>query len=116
MKKYILKRILFLREKKTRSTRKKRYCESIRINTSKEGDDENYETGWIQTFISKFKDRNVKIKGISRCVKCLAHKSFFDKVKDKYKLHTIVSILNWLNLIQKSMLTYCLKCRKKLNI
>ena len=34
---------------------------------------------------------NIKIKGISRCADCLAHKSFFDKIKDKDELEVIVS-------------------------
>ena len=35
-------------------------CEFIRINTSKEGCDANYEIGRIQTFTSKFKNRQLK--------------------------------------------------------
>ena len=59
MKKDILKRPYFWGEK-TRSTIKKLNCEFIRINASKEGYDANYETGRIQTFISKFKDRQLR--------------------------------------------------------
>ena len=44
----------------TRSTKKKIGCRFIRINTSKEGYDADYEAGRIQTFISKFKDRQLK--------------------------------------------------------
>ena len=44
----------------TRSTKKKLGCRFIRINTSKEGYDADYEAGRIQTFISKFKDRQLK--------------------------------------------------------
>ena len=36
---------------------KKLNCEFIRINTSKEGYDADYEAGRIQTFISMFKDK-----------------------------------------------------------
>ena len=45
----------------TRSTKKKLGCRFIRINTSKEGYDADYEAGRIQTFISKFKDRQLKL-------------------------------------------------------
>ena len=34
---------------------------------------------------------NIKIKGISRCADCLAHKSLLDKIKDKDQLEVIVS-------------------------
>ena len=34
---------------------------------------------------------NIKSNGISRCAKCLAHKSFYDKIKDKDELEVIVS-------------------------
>ena len=44
----------------TRSTKKKLGCRFIRINTSKEGYDADCEAGRIQTFISKFKDRQLK--------------------------------------------------------
>ena len=35
-------------------------CKFIRINTSKEGYDTDYEASRIQTFISKYKDRQLK--------------------------------------------------------
>ena len=44
---------------KTKSTGKKHNCEFIRINTSKRYD-EDYEIGRIETFIRKFKDRQLK--------------------------------------------------------
>ena len=34
---------------------------------------------------------NIKIKGISRCADCLAHKPFLDEIKDKDELEIIVS-------------------------
>ena len=34
---------------------------------------------------------NIKIRGISRCADCLAHKSLLDKIKDKDQLEVIVS-------------------------
>ena len=45
--------------KKNRDSRKKLGCKFIRINTSKHYD-EDYEIGRIQTFISKFKNRQLK--------------------------------------------------------
>ena len=33
----------------------------------------------------------IKVKGISRCAKCSANKTFFDKIKDKDELEVIVS-------------------------
>ena len=45
--------------RKLRSTRKKLGCKFIRINASKRYD-EDYETGRIQAFISKFKNRQLK--------------------------------------------------------
>ena len=46
--------------KKTRNSRKKALCKFIRINTSKEGYDADYEASRVQTFISKFKDTQLK--------------------------------------------------------
>ena len=43
--------------KKTKGIRKKLNCTFIRINTSKENYDADYEASRIQTFISKFKDK-----------------------------------------------------------
>ena len=43
--------------KKTKSIRKKFKCTFIRINTSKENYDGDYEDSRIQTFLSKFKDK-----------------------------------------------------------
>ena len=46
---------------KPRSTRKKCGCKFIRINTTKEGNDADYEASRIiQTFISKLKNRKLK--------------------------------------------------------
>ena len=41
-------------------TRKKPVSKFIRINTSKEGYDADYEASRLQTFISKFKDKQLK--------------------------------------------------------
>ena len=49
-------------KEKTRGIRKKLGCNFIRINTSdaERGYDTDYEVSKIQTFISKFKDRQLK--------------------------------------------------------
>ena len=54
-------------------------------------------------------DKNIKAKGISRCVDCLAITSFLDKIKDK---GYFVSVFNWF-LMKQNMLNYCVKCREK---
>ena len=59
MKKTCWQRSYFWGEK-TRSARRKLGCIFIRINTSKEGYDVDYEVSRVQTFISKFKDRQLK--------------------------------------------------------
>ena len=61
MKKDMLTETLFLR-KKTKSTRKKLYCEFIRINTSTKGYDADYEASRIQAFITVFKEKEKKNK------------------------------------------------------
>ena len=60
MKKAIVTETLFLRRKDKKHLKKKLACKFIRINTSKEGYDADYEACRIQTFISKFKDRQLK--------------------------------------------------------
>ena len=50
-------RYLIFEEKRQKAAPKKLGCKFIRINTSKEGYDTDYEASRIQTFISKFKDR-----------------------------------------------------------
>ena len=59
MKKVILIETLNLK-KKTRGIRKKLNCTFIRINTSRENFDVDYEASRIQTFISQFKDNKNK--------------------------------------------------------
>ena len=59
MKKVILTETLFLR-RKDKEHQKKLRCKFIRINASKEGFDADHEASRIQTFISKFKDRQFK--------------------------------------------------------
>ena len=53
-------RDLIFEEKRKKALEKKPGCKFIRINTSKEGYDADYEACRIQTFISKFKDRQLK--------------------------------------------------------
>ena len=53
-------RYLIFEEKRQKVLEKKLDCKFIRINTSKEGYDADYEASRIQTFISKFKDRQLK--------------------------------------------------------
>ena len=55
-------RSLIFQRKKRKSTRKKIDCEFIRINTSRESYDVDYEASRIQTFISKFKDKEKENK------------------------------------------------------
>ena len=57
MKKVILTEILFLKKK---DFRKKLNCTFIRINTSKENYDADYEARRIQTFISNFNKNKIK--------------------------------------------------------
>ena len=53
-------RDLIFEENRQKSLEKKLAWKFIRINTSKEGYDADYEARTIQTFISKFKDRQLK--------------------------------------------------------
>ena len=60
IKKAILIEILFLRRKYNKLQERTLGCKFIKINTSKVDYDANYGIGRIQTFISKFKDRQVR--------------------------------------------------------
>ena len=51
---------LIFEEKRQEALEKKLGCKFIRTNTSKEGYDTDYEASRIQTFISKFKNRQLK--------------------------------------------------------
>ena len=53
-------RDLKFEEKRQKALEKKLNCKFIRINTSKENYDADYEANRIQTFISKFKDKEIK--------------------------------------------------------
>ena len=53
-------RDLIFEEKRQKAPEKKLGGKFIRINTSKEGYGPDYEASTIQTFISKFKDRQLK--------------------------------------------------------
>ena len=58
-KKYVGRNLIFEGEKRE-ALENKLGCKFIRINTSKEGYDADYEASRIQTFISKFRDRQLK--------------------------------------------------------
>ena len=61
MKKVILtETLLIFEEKRQKVLEKKLYCEFIRINTSKEDYDADYEASRIQAFIIKFKEKDNK--------------------------------------------------------
>ena len=53
-------RELIFEEKRQDALEKKLGCKLIRINTSKKGYDAGYEASRMQTFISKFKDKQLK--------------------------------------------------------
>ena len=53
-------RDLIFEEKRQKALEKKLNCKFIRINTSKENYDADYEASRIQMFISKFKEKEVK--------------------------------------------------------
>ena len=53
-------RVLIVEEKRQNVPEKKLRCKFIRINLSKGGYDAEYEASRIQTFISKFKDKQFK--------------------------------------------------------
>ena len=75
MKKVTLTEILFSKEKRQEALEKKFGCKFIRINTSKEDYDADYEASRIQTFISKFKYRKLK----------KLNKKLENKIKNKIK-------------------------------
>ena len=50
-------RDLIFEEKRQKALEKKLNCKFIRINTSRENHDADYEASRIHTFISKFKDK-----------------------------------------------------------
>ena len=60
MKKVILIENLNLKKKRQEALEKKLNCTFIRINTSRENFDADYEASRIQTFISQFKDNKNK--------------------------------------------------------
>ena len=66
-------RDLIFEEKRQKALEKKLNCTFIRINTSKENYDADYEASRIQTFISKFKDKEKenKIKELEDKIKKL---------------------------------------------
>ena len=59
MKKAILTKTLFLRRKDKKHQKKNLGCKFIRINTSKEQYNADYEASRVQEFIYKFKDKQL---------------------------------------------------------
>ena len=53
-------RDLIFEEKKQKALKKKLVCKFIRINTSKEDSNADYEASRVQTFISEFKNEKLK--------------------------------------------------------
>ena len=60
MKEHMLTGALFLTTKDKETLKKKLDCKFITINTSKEGYNADYEVSRIQTFIGKFRERQLK--------------------------------------------------------
>ena len=60
MKKDILIETLILKKKRKEALEKKLNCKFIRINTSRENYDPDYEASRIQTFISNFNKNKIK--------------------------------------------------------
>ena len=72
-------RDLIFEEKRQKALEKKLNCKFIRINTSRENYDADYEVSTIQAFISQFKDNEIKEKYNK-------NKELEDEIK-KLKLH-----------------------------
>ena len=70
-------RDLKFEEKRQEALEKKLNCTFIRINTSRENFDADYEASEIQTFISQFKDNKIKERDNQ-------NKELEDKIKEKY--------------------------------
>ena len=60
MKKVILTETLYLKMKDKKHQKKKLNCKFIRINTSRENFDVDYQASRIEVFISQFKDNKIK--------------------------------------------------------
>ena len=71
MKNVILTETLFLKKKDKKRQKKKLNCEFIRINTSRENYDADYEASKNQKIISNFKDKEKenKIKALEDEIK-----------------------------------------------
>ena len=78
---------LFLKRKKEEVLEKKLGCKFIRINTSdaERGYDTDYEVSKIQTFISKFKDRQLKKLEKESNKKIKEKEKKIKELKDKIK-------------------------------
>ena len=82
-------RDLIFEEKRQNTLEKKLNCTFIRINTSKENYDADYEASRIQTFISNF-NKN-KIKQLEDKIKNLSVKN---NVNNKFKIIIIIIIIH----------------------
>ena len=69
-------RDLIFEEKRQKALEKKLNCTFIRINTSRENFDADYEASEIQAFISQFKDNEIKERDNK-------NKELEDKIKEK---------------------------------
>ena len=98
---------LFLKRKKEEVLEKKLGCKFIRINTSdaERGYDTDYEVSKIQTFISKFKDRQLKKleKESNKKIKEKEKKNQRTQRQNK-KLETLINKSKCLKWITKNIL------------
>ena len=86
-------RDLIFEEKGQKALEKKLNCKFIRINTSKENYDADYQASRIHTFTSKFKDKEkeneinkLKLQQTNQSVQNKNQKQFFYNIKNAYLL------------------------------
>ena len=98
---------LFLKRKKEEVLEKKLGCKFIRINTSdaERGYDTDYEVSKIQTFISKFEDRQLKKQKKNQTKKIKEKENKIKELEDEIKLETLINKLKCLKWIVKNVLT-----------
>ena len=87
--------------------RKKLSCKFVRINSSnaKKGYDTDYEVSKIQTFISKFEDRQLKKQKKNQTKKIKEKENKIKELEDEIKLETLINKLKCLKWIVKNVLT-----------
>ena len=111
-------------KKRQETLQKKLGCKFIRINTSnaKKSYDAEYEVSKIQTFISKFKEknkrkrkqnkrtrrRNKKIKTSINKLKCISFQKCFSKLK---RMENTQSKIKLIKTGKQPGTTYCLGCK-----